>query len=438
MVSTRSSKRLAAAALSTNPIKPSVKRAKKSATPKKTESMSKKKAVTSSTALLPDLESDPLLIMPAIAKKAKKSSVKNVATKAKSKAKAKPRPKKKKAEETSTAAVSATPPLATDPLMILPSDCVEATLICRPSKRNRSPYVADIQLPGDNNRVAICHMPNLDMGGKCTALGTRLWVVPLRDRKGVLVGSEAVSPKYGTPKCEFSARLVHVDESPLHANYVPTWVGGHPNLGELLAEEVLSRHVQGVITIPGMEQVTAIKKQVMIGPHTRADFVLETADKQSTAPPRQRIVEVKTVVDTDYCASWPVPERRKCIFVSQDPPADYQRTALFPWGESKQKGPDGERVVSTRAIKHVSELTQLVTDGTYDATILFLVIRGDAEVFKPNFEACPSFAKYLKKARDAGVQVLAKRVRWDETEIGTCHDDKWLDVVFPQAVEDES
>lgn len=32
---------------------------------------------------------------------------------------------------------------------------------------------------------------------------------------------------------------------------------------------------------------------------------------------------------------------------------------IFPWGRAKQKGPDGEKVVSTRAIKHLRELTRI-------------------------------------------------------------------------------
>uniref|UniRef100_A0A7S1FTJ9 Uncharacterized protein n=1 Tax=Corethron hystrix TaxID=216773 RepID=A0A7S1FTJ9_9STRA len=80
----------------------------------------------------------------------------------------------------------ATPvPLSTDkrdPLLKLPSDCVTAKFICRPSKRNRSPYVADIFVPS-LDREAICHVPNLDMGGKCFP-GVTLLVKPQRDRKG--------------------------------------------------------------------------------------------------------------------------------------------------------------------------------------------------------------------------------------------------------------
>ena len=38
------------------------------------------------------------------------------------------------------------------------------------------------------------------------------------------------------------------------------------------------------------------------------------------------------------------------------------------------------------------------------AAVMFVVIREDAVSFRPNHEACPSFARYLKEASDAGVQ----------------------------------
>jgi DNA-binding sugar fermentation-stimulating protein len=48
----------------------------------------------------------------------------------------------------------------------------------------------------------------------------------------------------------------------------------------------------------------------------------------------------------------------------------------------------------------------------YKATILFVVIRGDAESFRPNVQACPSFGRYLRLAEQAGVEILVKRVSW--------------------------
>ena len=51
---------------------------------------------------------------------------------------------------------------------------VKAEVLRRPSQRNRSPYVADIRVAG---REAICHVPSLDLGGKCVA-GSTILVKP--------------------------------------------------------------------------------------------------------------------------------------------------------------------------------------------------------------------------------------------------------------------
>ena len=48
------------------------------------------------------------------------------------------------------------------------------------------------------------------------------------------------------------------------------------------------------------------------------------------------------------------------------------------------------------------------------AAVLFVVVRSDATKFRPNAEACPSFARYLGEARRAGVRVLAHRVKWSD------------------------
>ena len=303
-------------------------------------------------------------------------------------------------------------------LLSLDPDCVPAQLICRPSKHNKSPYVADIFVPS-LNRNAICHVPNLDMGGKCVP-GVELLVKPQKDKHGVLLGPNAVNPKYDTPKCEFVTQLLRCDESSLSTAYVPTWVGAHPSLGESIVKQLLDQRLFGDIMPP----IASVSSQVT---HTnmRADFCVEHTNG------RTRIIEVKTVVDTDYSIHWPLPERSKCVFTSNA--TNYSRTALFPWGNSKQVGPDGETVVSARAIKHVMELTKLVEGGTHDATILFVVIRGDGERFRPNREACPSFAKHLKLAQDKGVQILVKRVKWGEAseDIGKCFDDGWIDIEWP-------
>lgn len=160
----------------------------------------------------------------------------------------------------------------------------------------------------------------------------------------------------------------------------------------------------------------------------RVDFLIEHEDPD--LPPR--LLEVKTVVDTDYSSSLVLPNRTQCVFTSDEEP--YRRTAIFPYGNSKQTGPEGENVVSARAIKHVRELTRMVVDDSkqFDCTVLFVIIRHDAEAFRPNVDACPSFTRYLREAKEKGVQILAKQVVWgEEKNIGQCFEGNLLDVVWP-------
>jgi DNA-binding sugar fermentation-stimulating protein len=314
-------------------------------------------------------------------------------------------------------------PSTTTLILTLPEDIVVGELRSRPSKRNRSPYVGDVWLEKEK-REAIVHLPNLDMGGKCVP-GAKLCMKPARDKKGNLIGKDATNPNYGTPKCEFIAQLLHVDESDL--GYEPVWVGAHPSLGEKVAEEFVRLNLLGS-DFPAVESFQREVRNVG-GTDMRADFLIHHTDPK--LPPR--ILEVKTVVDTDYASSAVPTNRTKCVFTNDHVP--YVRTGIFPWGSCNQKGPDGEAVVSARAIKHIRELTRIVEDGQtqrYSATILFVVSRHDAKVFKPNDEACPSFAKYLKEARDAGVQILAKQVIWGDGEsIGKCYEGDLLEIVWP-------
>eukprot|EP00747_Dinoflagellata_sp_TGD_P169109 gnl/TRDRNA2_/TRDRNA2_197190_c0_seq1.p1 gnl/TRDRNA2_/TRDRNA2_197190_c0~~gnl/TRDRNA2_/TRDRNA2_197190_c0_seq1.p1 ORF type:complete len:357 (+),score=77.34 gnl/TRDRNA2_/TRDRNA2_197190_c0_seq1:30-1100(+) len=336
--------------------------------------------------------------------------------------------KKVKAAPRSGAQKKSTPKKAGALLIDLGRDLVRGTIVRRPSRRNRSPYVGDVKIKGKGaaKREAIAHMPSMDMGGKSVA-GADLLMKPARDRKGNVVGSKAVSKKYGTPCCEFIAQLLRVDEGFRR----PLWIGAHPSLGEKIAEELLRKG----ICSPELPRVATLQSQVTVaGCDMRSDFLITPATRG-----RRMVVEVKTVVDTDYPAS-SVPNRTKCVFVSHEVP--YRRAGIFPWGEARQKGPDGETVVSERAIRHVDELAAIArgerrgaNGERFDAAILFIVIRDDAVIFRPNVDACPSFAKHLAKAKKAGVKVLAQRVRWGEKaqEEGQCFADGALPVVWPKA-----
>ena len=87
-------------------------------------------------------------------------------------------------------------------LFSLGDGLVRAVVVQRPSARNKSPYVGDVELPC--GRVAIAHMPSMDMGGKCIPAAECLLRTQVDKATGLPIGPDATG-KYGTPKCEFSA-----------------------------------------------------------------------------------------------------------------------------------------------------------------------------------------------------------------------------------------
>ncbi|MDI6644010.1 MAG: DNA/RNA nuclease SfsA [Methanobacteriaceae archaeon] len=69
-------------------------------------------------------------------------------------------------------------------------------------------------------------------------------------------------------------------------------------------------------------------------------------------------------------------------------------TALFP------------DAPTLRGKKHVLELTNALEES-YKSTVLFLIMRDDAEIFKPNYKTDPEFSNALKIASEKGVKILA-------------------------------
>ena len=152
---------------------------------------------------------------------------------------------------------------------------VKGVVLQRPSARNRSPYVGDVRL--SDGRVAIAHMPCLDMGGKCAA-GAEVLLRPAVDKKTrVAVGPDAVG-KYGTPKCEYILVLLRCLESEnAHLSSHGVFVGAHPSLGERVADALLRR---GSLDEDLGSPVSKIEREVsgVAGTDMRTDFLLSHPD----------------------------------------------------------------------------------------------------------------------------------------------------------------
>lgn len=117
----------------------------------------------------------------------------------------------------------------------------------------------------------------------------------------------------------------------------------------------------GTILLPGYEQPDMVRREQRFG-NSRFDLLLEKGG-------RQAFVEVKGVtLVRDGCAQFP------------DAPTE-------------------------RGIKHLEELAAAKMEG-YDAFILFIVQRDDADHFMPNPDR-PEFASALSQAKRAGIGIHA-------------------------------
>jgi DNA-binding sugar fermentation-stimulating protein len=306
-------------------------------------------------------------------------------------------------------------------LLDLGRDLIEASVVRRPSTINKSPWVADVRLK--NGRIALAHVPALDMGGLCIE-GSKILLKPAIDSKGKLVGANSMG-SYGKPKCEFIIQLVRVNE-PENKKLGGVWCAAHPSLGEKLAHQLLESGLVKELHSP----MVALQKEVsgVAGCPMRSDFVTEHKDKVRT------VIEVKTVLNTDYNPST-APNRKECVYLGDTKP--YQRAGIFPWGRVSQVGPKGEKVVSARAIKHIDELASIASGRRRGSTplkamLLFVAVRHDVKFMRVNQESCKSFALHSAAAAASGVTFAAHRIRWGEGKnLGRAYWDGPLKVNIP-------
>jgi DNA-binding sugar fermentation-stimulating protein len=299
------------------------------------------------------------------------------------------------------------------------SNLEKGIFLNRPSKLNKSPFVGDVLI---NDEEKIVHVPSLDLGGKCVS-GTEIYM-----KKSKNSGKKS---KYNTPCCDYICQAVVIDE--IENNGKKIICGAHPSLGETIVDNLLK--VGNIFQPLDNKKIVYKQREIcnVADCDMRSDFLVKTDDDV------YYLIEVKTVVDTDYDLKNKSSYNgsRKVIHYSKSE-SNYVRKALFPWGRGNQKGPDGEKVVSARAIKHVREMTEIISGKKCDVNytplipvIIFVVVREDAEIFRPNKEGCSSFCRYLKEAEDMGVNMIAIKSKFiaNESNISVYYD-KVLPIEF--------
>ena len=245
------------------------------------------------------------------------------------------------------------------------NDLIIADVVNRPSKKIKSPYLADVII--EKNEY-MAHSPGLGLCGFITS-------------GSVVALSKNDSDKR---KSKFTVEMVQVKND----DNKNVWVGANPATSNLYFNNMIEKNLLSFIP-----KVNYIKREFKMNNYeSRFDFYVETENN------KKLIIEVKNVPLVDYPKD-KMPEfrkfpERKCK----------TRNAIFPDGYQAKKG----ECVSPRALKHLQELLNIKRkEKEYTPMLVFVVQREDCGGFSPNFEKDPKYSNLLKKAIEEGLIVKA-------------------------------
>ena len=291
-----------------------------------------------------------------------------------------------------------------------------ATVINRPSKINKSPYLADIIIDSEDepSKISIAHSPSLGCGGLICS-GVKVYVVPCesenqrvsKDSFGISGGRASKYVIYHIENKEKISPTLEILHSPICA---------HPNMANTVVRQMLEKKM-----IAGLEDLTSIKAEFSITPLVKIenfneDCVLENEktcrfDFFGIMGNTNVLIEVKCVPLADYVDVLP---KIRTKTLSEIKPENRKLKAIFPYGTARKY-----ELVSPRALKHIKNLEAYSLlrnnklEKSYKTFMIYITMRDDVEAIKIS-ELDTEYRKAVFEAQKHGVNLLGYSIRWDE------------------------
>ena len=243
-----------------------------------------------------------------------------------------------------------------EPLYSLPKPLIKATVLSRPSKQIKSPYLADILI---DSKEYLCHSGALGCSGHISS-GSIVWVLEK------------------TPSKSKSTHEIYLIEEN------NCFIGCHPLVSNKIANMYLERHMS----------MKNIYKEKTIN-DCRFDFIADHNDNKT-------IIEVKNVPIADYCDGT---TKEVIQYLNSE------KIAIFPYTTVGGKRKVSKKPLSDRALKHVESLNTLTSK--YKCMLLFIVQRTDVSTFCIT-KLDNIYKEACKKALESGVLIKAISMRWDK------------------------
>ena len=246
----------------------------------------------------------------------------------------------------------------------------------RPSKTCKTPYVADIIIDGDETTEELCHSPSLGCCG-------------LAEKGKTVILSKLTT---GKTKCSHRVELAILTEERNPEREII--IGINPKLGETIAELCLQKDC-----VLGLTNIQSYRRETKML-NSRFDFT--GVDENG----REFIMEVKSVPLADYVD---VPKKERKNYKKEiEEAAQDDKISYFPDGYRK----NSTAVVSPRALKHITELKEIVTTTDKRAILCFIIQRTDVKQFQPsNIDLV--YKEAVIDAWKSGVEIKTLQVEWN-------------------------
>jgi DNA-binding sugar fermentation-stimulating protein len=227
-------------------------------------------------------------------------------------------------------------------------DLIKGTIVKRPSKINKSPYVADVLVNGEE---FLAHSPSLGLSG---LIAPNVEVLLLK--------------KSESCKTQYSIEYVFVTEQP-KSLVINTRVGSNPNLSNKLVYNMIKSNSLPGFPVLDMEN-TLVKPEHKLG-NSRIDIFVNCTNG------KKYYLEIKTVPIGFYNNH----ENRKECMVCQEGQNYNDKVAIFPDGYRKSKN----EPMSPRALKHIDELVTIrEKEPNTEIYMVYVVPRMDCKYFSPS------------------------------------------------------
>jgi len=261
---------------------------------------------------------------------------------------------------------------------------IEGTVVKRPSKFIKSPYVADVLL--NSSEEVLAHTPSLGCCGLADISSNVIMCVSNTKKK-------TKQTNKANRQCSYIVYLSIVLEKGKEQI-----IGIHPKLAENLVESALNKNCLSKLTnIKKYRRETTIHVKNKI--NSRFDF---TGIDENGIP---FIMEVKNVPLADY---EDLPKSKKIEKVDYKEYSFDSKVAYFPDGYRKQSS----EPVSPRALKHIKEMTLINLESKIRCIMCYVIQRTDVNRFQPSI-IDPEYREAVKTATASGVEIITLVVSWN-------------------------